>query len=560
MSPVLVLGHQTRSISHDIGKGYETKKLFGLLLTLALLVALGVTTPISAYDEIIGDKSALYASIQAGSSGGIFFLDSFSLSDSLCPPLSAPTAGDVVTVSSEAELRNQAYNAAAGTTLMISAGTYSMNSYVHVINDGITLRGETGDREDVVLDFGGMESGHFGILVEADDVTIADLTIRNAHDHGVSVQGRDRPKLYNLHIQDIRDQLVKVNPYGDGSEDGLLACSRLEYTASAPDDYTNGISAHDAHGWVVRDNEWYRIRTSTGDPVPTILFWSGSSDTVVERNLLVDCYQGIAFGNSSHGPGDHSGGIVRNNFIYSSLEHDVAIEMTYAQDWLVAHNTVILLNPALGLTWGMEARFSDSQGTFAYNLTNMAIINRDGANGTLTDNVTNAQTSWFVNAAAGDLHLRATATDAIDQAATLDDVPDDFDGDARPIGPAPDVGADEYGVPPPTAVTDLRVTEAITSTGTLTATLRWAAPTNAVTTTLRYSDALVTEANWADAPLLTGTLLGSTEGFTATVSYDDSTVYFALRSQNAEGNWSDLSNNAFWPHLDVFLPFVAKDG
>jgi hypothetical protein len=158
------------------------------------------------------------------------------------------------------------------------------------------------------------------------------------------------------------------------------------------------------------------------------------------------------------------------------------------------------------------------------------------------------------------LHLRATATDAIDQAATLDDVPDDFDGDARPIGPAPDVGADEYGVPPPTAVTDLRVTEAITSTGTLTATLRWAAPTNAVTTTLRYSDALVTEANWADAPLLTGTLLGSTEGFTATVSYDDSTVYFALRSQNAEGNWSDLSNNAFWPHLDVFLPFVAKDG
>jgi hypothetical protein len=27
-------------------------------------------------------------------------------------------------------------------------------------------------------------------------------------------------------------------------------------------------------------------------------------------------------------------------------------------------------------------------------------------------------------------------------------VSDDFDGDARPIGPAPDLGADEYGTPP----------------------------------------------------------------------------------------------------------------
>ena len=134
--------------------------------------------------------------------------------------------------------------------------------------------------------------------------------------------------------EDIRDQLVKVNPAGDGSEDGLLACSRLEYTTSAPDSYTNGISAHNAHRWVVRDNEWYRIRTIDDTAVPTILFWSGSSDTIVERNLLVDCYQGIAFGNSSQAGINHTGGIVRNNFIYSSLEHDVAIEMVRAQDWL----------------------------------------------------------------------------------------------------------------------------------------------------------------------------------------------------------------------------------
>jgi hypothetical protein len=361
----------------------------------------------------------------------------------------APPVGPTVNISTEFDLRDRAYNAAAGTTLLIQAGVYDMQDFVHIVHDGLSLRGATGNRDDVILDFGGMSGGHFGILVEADDVTIADLTIRHANDHGVSIQGTDRPVLYNLHIVDIGDQLVKVNPAGDGSDEGLLACSRLEYTTTAPDSYTNGISAHDAHDWVVRDNQWYRIRTPTDDPVPAVLFWSGSSDTVVERNLLVDCYQGIAFGNASHTGIDHTGGVVRNNMIYASLPHDSVVEMVHATGWLVAHNTVFLTDPAPGLTWGMEARFSDSQGTFAYNLANLDIINRDGAQATFTGNVTGAQAGWFAAAAAGDLHLVATAGGAIDQAAPLAAVLDDYDGDARPIGSAPDVGADEYGSPPP---------------------------------------------------------------------------------------------------------------
>jgi len=370
-----------------------------------------------------------------------------------CAPLPPPT-GPTVTVSSESELRNQATNAASGTTILVSAGTYNLQNIVHVVNSGLTIRGATGNRDNVILDAGGMGTGlTHGILidVDADDVTIADLTIRNAGEHGVSIQGSDRPTLYNLHIVDTGSQLVKVNPWENGSEDGLLACSRLEYTTTAPDDYTNGISAHRAHRWVVRDNQWYRIRTPGNAPVPTILFWSESTDTVVERNLLVDCYQGIAFGNASHGSGDHSGGIVRNNFIYASLPHDSVIEMVHASGWLVAHNTALLLNPD-GVTWGMEARFSDSEGTFAYNLTNMSIWhNRDGAQGAVVGNVTTAQSDWFVNAASGDLHLLSSATAAIDQAAPLAQVTDDYDGDVRPIGPAPDVGADEYGAPSPTA-------------------------------------------------------------------------------------------------------------
>ncbi|HDQ73838.1 MAG TPA: hypothetical protein ENN19_17345 [Chloroflexi bacterium] len=443
-------------------------------------------------------------------------------SPALCPPLAPPT-GPTVTVSTEADLRHQAANAAPGTTIMVSAGTYNLQDAVWIQRDGIAIRGATGNREDVILDGGGMLTwSHTHVIaINADDVTIADLTIRNGDEHGVSVQGSDRPTLYNLHILDTGYQLVKVNPVGDGSEDGLLACSRLEYTTTSPEDYTNGISAHDAHRWSVRDNQWYRIRTPGNAPAPTILFWSGSSDTVVERNLLVDCYQGMAFGNASHGPGDHTGGIVRNNIIYASQPHDSVIEMVHATGWLAAHNTALLLNPAPGLTWGMEARFSDTSGTFAYNLSNMDILpDRDGASAAGVGNVTAAQSSWFVDPAAADLHLVGTATDAINQAAPLAQVSDDFDGDARPIGPAPDVGADEYGVAPPAAVGDLRVSRAVTGTDTLTATLRWTPPSGAVTVTLRYAAVRITEANWAGAaPLTADPLPSDTEAFTAATPY-----------------------------------------
>jgi hypothetical protein len=115
----------------------------------------------------------------------------------------------------------------------------------------------------------------------------------------------------------------------------------------------------------------------------------------------------------------------------------------------------------------MEARFSDSQGTFAYNLTNMDIWHdRDGASGVATGNVTNAQTSWFVNASAGDLHLDSTASAAINQAASLASVFDDFDGDPRPIGSSPDVGADEFGLLPPSG---LRIIGALPGISTLNA-------------------------------------------------------------------------------------------
>ena len=108
-----------------------------------------------------------------------------SQSSAFCPPLPAPS-GTVVTVTTEAELRNQAYNAAPGTTILVAAGTYYLQDAVWVVNNGITIRGATGNRDDVVLDGGGMLTwSHTHVIaISADDVTIADLTIRNGDEHG----------------------------------------------------------------------------------------------------------------------------------------------------------------------------------------------------------------------------------------------------------------------------------------------------------------------------------------------------------------------------------------
>lgn len=110
----------------------------------------------------------------------------------------------------------------------------------------------------------------------------------------------------------------------------------------------------------------------------------------------------------------------------------------------------------------------------------------------------------------------------------------------------------------PDAVRDLRVTAAVTHTGTLTATLGWTPLAGAITTTIRYASAPITEAGWISATLITSTLPGSQSTYVAVVPSAPGTTYFALKTQDAPGDWSALSNTAFWPHRDVFLPIVVK--
>src|SRR5262245_50314338 len=141
-------------------------------------------------------------------------------------------------------------------------------------------------------------------------------------------------------------------------------------------------------------------------------------------------------------PNDHSGGIVRNNFIYRDVPGDSAIYVADSPNTQVLHNTILIshtyANP-------IEYRFPHTiGGVVANNVLDGNIAARDGASVLVGVNYTNSSAALFVNPAAGDLHLKATASALIDQVVFVPaNASSDWDGQPRPAG-AVDLGADEH--------------------------------------------------------------------------------------------------------------------
>jgi parallel beta-helix repeat protein len=163
----------------------------------------------------------------------------------------------------------------------------------------------------------------------------------------------------------------------------------------------------------------------------------------------------------------------------------------------------------------------------------------------------------FVNPATDDYHLAAgsAALDAGVDAGLLDDI----DGEFRPRGCFPDIGADEAPLYP---ISSLSITHAISDTRFMTVTLAWSPPAAAFTYTLRISTSAITDGNWASATLLADALPGSATAYTATLPRSENTLFFALRWY-ACGDESPTSNNVhlsqrYPPLWHIYLPVISK--
>ncbi|MCP4305958.1 MAG: hypothetical protein GY788_14000 [bacterium] len=373
-------------------------------------------------------------------------------------------AGPTVAVSTEPELQNAVASLVSGTTILVADGTYQLTNTLNFrgVND-VAIRSASGNRDAVIIEGRGMSNTSYGnvphtmAVYDASDVVIADLTLRDAYFHLIQIHGEadaDGVHMYNLHLVDAGEQFVKGSTAGNPgpyADDGIVECSLFEYTDRAHSDYTNAVDVLAGSGWIIRDNVFRRIRAPQGELAgPAILMWRNSIDTIVERNLFVECDRAIALGLSSPDANsrdgettyDHQGGVIRNNMIYREGPGDIGISVNYARDVEISHNTVILNGT---FPWGaIEYRFGSTTARIFNNLTDAPIWQRNGAAASQAGNLTNASLSWFVDPASADLHLMGTAVAAIDSVDTLATVTDDFDGHSRPVGAGTDAGADEY--------------------------------------------------------------------------------------------------------------------
>lgn len=370
----------------------------------------------------------------------------------LCFGLSFLSSAASVTVGNFSELMNAINSVSEGDTILMRDGTYTVNNGygAQVRKNNIVIKSLSGNREKVIVSGGGMSGGtNYGFWIPAHNVTIQGITIQNVTNHCIQTDV-DNHKLHVIDcvLRDAYEQLLKV-PAGSGKSDsGLVEGCLFEFTKGVAENYyTGGIDCHRSKDWIVRNNTFRNIRSPGGSIAEhAIHFWNNCENITVENNVIIDCDRGIGMGMGNENI--QNGGVIKNNMIYHRVISgtdfgDVGIALENCVDFGAYNNTILFDNDYSN---AIEYRFSSTQRiTIQNNCTNKRIQARDGASGTASNNVTDAQNAWFVSPSTGNLHLVSGSISAvIDKGISVAGLISDIDGDNRPAGSGIDIGADEF--------------------------------------------------------------------------------------------------------------------
>jgi hypothetical protein len=368
-------------------------------------------------------------------------------------PAAAPAAvaGPTVRVSTVTELVRALETAEPGSTVLIADGHYGMPRYVEVTADDVTVRGASGDRDRVILD--GADSRHRELLGirRASGVTIADLTIQNVIANGIKINN-DTPvhdvtirncvlrNIWQRGVKSVRSPELKTR---NGLIEGCLFVNdrpkRFEddpsdTAATFDGNYVGAIDLMDAVGWRIRDNVFRNIQGRTRVGRGAIFIWFESEDCVIERNLMVDCDQGIALGNA-HKPADTplhaSRFLVRNNVIVRAPMNPLFLAHT--RQLRILHNT--LHDPDNPRRRSVRIHADNDGLLLAGNLIHGYPIALEGIVGDVTlepNHVDQRKGGGFIDPGAGNLRLRPETLGELPRFRRLPDVPDDWDGVERP--------------------------------------------------------------------------------------------------------------------------------
>lgn len=385
-----------------------------------------------------------------------------------CPALGAATGATVVQPGGD--IVAALADAKTGDVIALAAGTHNITESLVVTTPGITLRGETGNPDDVIVQ--GINVTTM-VHVAASDFTLAGLTLKNGA-HAVLVEPIDAD-VNNTLIDTVKvlDQGHRnIIIRGDATQawfpdGGEIRCSDIHLTDAGRKKVlgiceTGGIQLHHARGWTLRDNDlggfWCRFATGKWG----IEVSEGARDVVIERNVIRDTVQGIALGRGvlvtarewddapCEGSPLHAvSTVARNNILYTwdqeifqdaEVKPQLGITIENSCDAVVLHNTIYSREPHAQASLLM--RFANTTGVVANNLTNGTVRRQDGAQSIVSKNIEHAGDQSFMHPHGEDFHLAPAATDLIDHGDPEHTVEDDVDGELRHDG-LPDIGADE---------------------------------------------------------------------------------------------------------------------
>lgn len=377
------------------------------------------------------------------------------------PPL-PPPEGEVIRITTADELVAAVEHAGPRQTILLADGYYQVPRVI-VLREktDFTIRGASGDPTRVTLKGQGWDSDARGDDIihvgHCDGVTLADLTFADCRSYGIKVEAENAPRnirIYNCRFRDIGVRAIKGSA---GRDPGIRAvkgsiryCS-FENTRVPPDDWLYGgdyIAAIDMmalEDWTISDNSFKSIKGRNGGGRAAIFIWVRSRQIVVERNLIVDCDRGVAFGNPGQSTANTSGqplvyvaeGIIRNNFITGGP--DCGIELWHTERIQVFNNSI--WRPEQNWSRGIRIGTGTTRAEIVNNLVH-GEIRLDGGQAQLRNNLTGKLDGYFVDPASGNLALTTRARGAIDRGVSLPEVADDIHG--QPRARPPDLGAWEF--------------------------------------------------------------------------------------------------------------------
>lgn len=374
------------------------------------------------------------------------------------PPL-PPPRGEALHVATVDELLSAVDRVGPGGTILLADGDYRLpRTIVLQGKQAVALRGASGDPARVTLRGQGWDS-----QTQADDllhiarcegVTVADLTFADCRSYGIKVEAENTPKdihIYRCRFRDIGVRAIKgsagKNPDNRAVKGSVRFCE-FENTRLPPaewlfgGDYIAAIDMMALENWTFSDNAFRNIRGRNGGGRAAIFIWVRSRQVVVERNLIMDCDRGIAFGNPGASTANLAGerlvyvadGIIRNNFIVGGA--DCGIELWYADGIQVLHNTI--WRPEQNWNRGIRVGTGAAHTELVNNLIH-GEIRFEGGEAHLRGNLSGRLDGYFMDPASGDLALTRKALGAIDQGVPTTGATEDISG--RPRGGRPDLGA-----------------------------------------------------------------------------------------------------------------------